>query len=83
MKPLEIAARFAAFTWYTNNRQAPSRTVQAEARQFAKENWQVFIPVAQEGWGRLLLHVAKVRQNPQQRSARMKHRTQRHMAAAG
>ena len=83
MKPLEIAARFAAFTWYTNNRQAPSRTVQAEARRFSEKIWQVFVPVAQEGWGRLLLRVAKVRQNPQHRSARLSRPMNRQMAAAG
>jgi len=63
MKPLEIAARFAAFAWYTNCRQAPSRTTQAEARQFANQNWQVFLPVAEKGWGKLLLRVAKIRPN--------------------
>jgi len=61
MKPLETAARFAAFVWYTNCRQAPNRTRQAEAKRFSKENWQVFLPVADEGWGRLLLHIAKGR----------------------
>jgi hypothetical protein len=59
MKPLEMAARFAAFAWYTNHRQAPKRTTQAEARRFSKENWQVFLPLAHEGWGKLLLRVTK------------------------
>jgi hypothetical protein len=59
MKPFEAAARFAAFTWYTGNRQAPDPTMQTEASRFAKENWQAFLPVADEGWGRLLLRVAK------------------------
>jgi len=63
MKPLEIAAQFAAFAWYTNCRQAPSRTTQAEARQFPIQNWQVFQSVAEKSWGRLLLRVAKVRPN--------------------
>ena len=65
MKPLEIAAQFAAFAWYTKHRQAPSRIAQAEAKRFAKQNWQIFLPVAHKGWGRLLLRVAKARPNSQ------------------
>lgn len=61
MTPLEIAARFAAFTWYTNTRQAPARTTQAEARRFSQENWTTFVPVAHEGMGKLLLKIAKPR----------------------
>jgi len=67
MKPLEAAARFVAFTWYTGHRQAPSLTLQAEARRFAKESWPAFLPVADEGLGRLLLRVAKARPLPQRR----------------
>lgn len=69
MKPLEVAARFAAFSWYTNTRKAPSRTVQAEAKRFAKESWQAFLPVAHEGLGQLLLQVAKTRPTSQRRSS--------------
>jgi len=65
MKPLEIAARFAAFIRYTEHRQAPSRITQTEARRFSTQNWQIFAPVAHEGWGRLLLRVAKGRPNSQ------------------
>ena len=61
MKPLEMAAQFAAFAWYTNARQAPSRTTQAEARRFSRRSWRIFLPVAQKGWGRLLLRIAKTR----------------------
>lgn len=64
MKPLEAAARFAAFTWYTECRQVPGATLQVEARRFATENWAEFLPVADEGWGRLLLRVAKARPTP-------------------
>lgn len=70
MKPLEVAARFAAFSWYTNVRQAPSRTLQAEARRFANDSWQAFLPAASEGLGRLLLAIAKSRSN--RRSAALK-----------
>jgi hypothetical protein len=64
MKPLEASARFAAFAWYTGYRCAPSAIAQAEATRFSKRNWHAFLPVAHEGWGRLLLRIAKGRQNP-------------------
>jgi hypothetical protein len=83
MKPLEISARFAAFAWYIDYRQAPSRTLQAEARRFSEENWQAFLPVAQEGLGRLMLRVAKVRQHAQRRFAPASRHTKRQLAAAG
>ena len=82
MKPLELAARFAAFAWYANNRQASSGTTEAEARRFSENNWQVFVPVGQEGWGRLLLRVAKARSNPQHRSVAMRRPPKRQLAAA-
>jgi hypothetical protein len=65
MNPLEVAARFAAFTWYTGRCQAPSPTLQAEARRFPKENWQMFLAVTHEEWGSLLLRIAKARPHPQ------------------
>jgi hypothetical protein len=53
------AAKFAAYTWYTECRAGqPSPT---EAARFARENWTAFLPVAHEGWGRLLLWVAQAR----------------------
>jgi hypothetical protein len=61
MKPLEIAARFAAFAWYTNCLQAHTKTNQAEARRFADESWQEFLPVANEGMGKLLRRIARTR----------------------
>jgi hypothetical protein len=83
MKPLEMAARFAAFAWYTDHRQTPSRTAQAEARRFSRQNWHVFLPVAQEGWGKLLLRVAKVRPNSQRHSPAASRSKKRQLAAAG
>jgi hypothetical protein len=65
MKPLQVAARFAAFAWYADYRQALSRTVQAEARRFSRQNWRVFLPLADKGLGRLLLRIAKARPQPQ------------------
>jgi hypothetical protein len=54
MGPLELAARFGAFAWYIENRQASSPVIEEEAQRFADENWQAFLAVANEGWGRLL-----------------------------
>lgn len=73
MKPLEAAARFAAFNWYTDNRTAPDAVVQAEAKHFAQENWDAFLPVANEGWGKLLLRIRK-EESPLQRRPISKHR---------
>jgi hypothetical protein len=59
MKARKVAAQFAAYTWYQENR--PSRRSPAEAVCFAEENWAAFLPVADEGWGRLLLRIASGR----------------------
>ena len=61
MKPLDMSARFAAFAWYTEHRQAPGQIAQAEARRFSKQNGQIFLPVAPEGWGWLLFRAAQAR----------------------
>ena len=61
MTPLQTAARFAAFVWYTENRNGSRRIVKAEARRFAQDHWQAFLPVANEGLGRLLLRIGKPR----------------------
>ena len=83
MKPSEIAARFAAFAWYTNHRQAPRRTTEAEAGRFSEQSWQAFLPVAHEGWGRLLFRVAKARRNSQHGPGPMSRPTKRQLATAG
>jgi hypothetical protein len=84
MKPLQVAAQFAAFVWYTNTRKAPGRITQEEARRFAQENWQAFLPIATEGLGRLLLRVAKTPATRQRPVAPMNHRsTRQRLAAAG
>jgi hypothetical protein len=69
MHPSEIAARFAAFAWCMKCRQASSKIAQAEARRFSEENWKTFLPLANQGLGRLLLQVAKTRKARQRRSA--------------
>ncbi len=59
MSPLEAAARFAAFVWYSE-RPGPARGTPEEPRLFAQENWEAFLPAADEGLGRLLLRVARM-----------------------
>ena len=44
MKPLEIAARYAAFAWYTNCRHAKKLTLKAEARRFSNRIGRFFFP---------------------------------------
>jgi hypothetical protein len=83
MKPLELAARFAAFTWYTNCRQAPPKTTQAEARRFSNESWPAFLPLANEGLGRLLLKVANTRPTPQRLSMTNRPTRRRPVSARG
>jgi hypothetical protein len=55
------AARFAAFVWYQDIRAGQASPT--EAGRFARENWTKFLPVADEGWGKLLLRVASKGQN--------------------
>jgi hypothetical protein len=59
MNPSQVAAEFAAYMWYEENR--ATKSVQKEAARFAKENWSAFLPVAHKGWGKLLVRIAKRR----------------------
>lgn len=59
MKARKVAAQFAAYTWYQENR--GGKESQAEAIRFARENWTAFLAVADEGWGRLLIHIGSER----------------------
>jgi hypothetical protein len=81
MKPLEMAARFAAFAWYAKQRQGPSPITRVEARQFSEQNWQFFLPVAHRGWGRLLLRVATARPNSRHASDGVSRPRRRQVAA--
>jgi hypothetical protein len=81
MTPLQNAARFAAFVWYTNSRKAPRRVVEKEASRFAREHWQAFLPVANEGLGRLLLQIAKPRKPRHRTTVPTSHRSARHAPA--
>jgi hypothetical protein len=55
MDPRNVAARFAAFVWFSSKKQK----AEEEAVRFAQDNWPAFLPLAQEGLGRLLLEIAK------------------------
>jgi hypothetical protein len=74
MNPLKLSAQFAAYVWYTEVRQGT--TAHDEARRFAEQNWPTFLPSAHEGWGQLLMRVARPRRAE---SGRM-HRRQRREA---
>jgi hypothetical protein len=58
MHLLKVSAQFAAFVWYRNHSRGADK---AEAHRFARENWLRFLPRAHEGWGKLLVRVAKLR----------------------
>jgi hypothetical protein len=60
MNPWKVSAQFAAFVWYSN-RQTDKKAAATEAAQFAKDNWVAFLPYAHEGYGRLLIKIAKPR----------------------
>jgi len=73
MKARKVAAQFAAYTWYQENR--GGKECQKEATRFARENWTAFLPVADEGWGRLLLRVASKRTKRHGRQVRKRYRS--------
>jgi hypothetical protein len=58
MHALQVAAQFAAYTWYS---EAKTDVKQEEAARFARTNWINFVPAAHEGLGRLLLKLAAPR----------------------
>jgi hypothetical protein len=76
MKARKVAAQFAAYTWYQENR--GGRQSQAEAIRFARENWTAFLAVADEGWGRLLIRIGSERGK-----SRRKQRRKRYQGLAG
>jgi hypothetical protein len=59
MNPLKLSAQFAAYAWYTEVRQGTK--THDEALRFAEQNWPTFLPSANEGWGKLLVRVARPR----------------------
>ncbi len=58
MNPLKASAQFAAYVWYTEVRVG---TTHDEALRFAQQNWLTFLPSAHEGWGKLLMRLARPR----------------------
>jgi hypothetical protein len=73
MKARKVAAQYAAYTWYQENRtgqQSPG-----EAIRFARENWTAFLSVADEGWGRLLIRIASERAKRHGRQVRRRYRS--------
>jgi hypothetical protein len=55
MHALQVAAQFAAYTWYTGTK---VEAKQEEATRFARTRWADFLPAAHEGLGQLLLKIA-------------------------
>jgi hypothetical protein len=68
MKARKVAAQYAAYNWYQENR--TGRHSPGEAHHFARENWTAFLSVADEGWGRLLIRIASKRAKRNGRLAR-------------
>lgn len=56
MSPLQISAQFAAFLWYTNQPENVGKAA-IDAHQFARLNWERFLPNAHEGLGKLLRRI--------------------------
>jgi hypothetical protein len=57
MNPLKVSAQFAAYVWYSEVRQGAA--TEEESLRFAEENWVSFLGCAHEGWGKLLMRLAK------------------------
>jgi hypothetical protein len=60
MTPLQMSAQFAAYIWF-RKQDSNIGASDEEARQFARRNWERFLPSAHEGFGRLLMRLAKGR----------------------
>jgi hypothetical protein len=65
MYPLKMSAQFAAYAWYTEVR---GRATHTEALRFAEQNWASFVPAAHEGWGKLLMRLARPRRHAARRA---------------
>ena len=61
MEARKVAAQFAAYVWFQNAERSEHEKV-----QFVRGNWRPFLPIAPEGFGRLLLKIAAGRSRPQQ-----------------
>jgi hypothetical protein len=67
MHPLQVAAQFAAYVWFSGS--SPEKQPNpSEALRFARDQWTSFIPSAYEGLGRLLIRIAERPQAPGRRA---------------
>lgn len=57
MTPLKVSAQFAAYLWYKNQPEHADHTSE-QARQFAADFWETFLPNGHEGLGRLIKKIA-------------------------
>ena len=73
MKARKVAAQFAAYTWYQENR--TSQQSPGEAIRFARENWIAFLSVADKGWGQLLIRISSERVKRHGRRLRKRYRS--------
>lgn len=60
MTSLQMSAQFAAYTWFRNQEENAGASDE-DARRFARRNWERFLPNAHEGFGRLLIRLARGR----------------------
>jgi hypothetical protein len=58
MNPIIVSARYAAFVWFQGQPENAGKG-HDEAHAFARAHWEQFLPLANEGWGRLLLKIAR------------------------
>jgi hypothetical protein len=65
MDPVQLAAQFAAYSWYSECHAGPPNARQAS--QFAQGNWQAFLDKVPEGFGRLLIRVGRLNRKRQPR----------------
>ena len=71
MNPWKVSAQFAAFVWFTARKTGGTASPH-EAARFARENWVAFLPYAHEGYGKLLMRVARTRPAKNRRPRRRK-----------
>ena len=73
MKARKVAAQYAAYNWYQENR--TEQKSPGESIRFARENWTAFLSVADKGWGRLLIRIASKRPKRHGRQVRKRYRS--------
>lgn len=58
--PLQVSAQFAAYLWFLRQPENLDKA-RADAHDFARRNWEQFLPAADEGFGRLIQTIARTR----------------------